>query len=141
MWIIGQKIFSYKNILPIKTANIFGKQYFTNKHVLAGIVWLRELLDQLEFRQPEPTPLLCDNNSAISMVLNPVFHDKAKHIRTKHHYIRTQQENGTVKMIKVPSEDQLADGLTKPQPTGYFQLNRTRIGVRPAPQLVSNNLN
>ena len=38
MWIIGQKIFSDKNILPIKTANIFGKQYFTNKHVLAGIV-------------------------------------------------------------------------------------------------------
>ena len=36
MWIIGQKIFSDKNILPIKTANIFGKQYFTNKHVLAG---------------------------------------------------------------------------------------------------------
>ena len=30
------KIFSDKNILPIKTANIFGKQYFTNKHVLAG---------------------------------------------------------------------------------------------------------
>jgi hypothetical protein len=38
MWIIGQKIFSDKNILPIKTANIFGKQYFTNKHVLAGKV-------------------------------------------------------------------------------------------------------
>jgi hypothetical protein len=37
MWIIGQKIFSDKNILPIKTANIFGKQYFTNKHVLAGV--------------------------------------------------------------------------------------------------------
>ena len=37
MWIIGQKIFSDKNILPIKTANIFGKQYFTNKHVLAGL--------------------------------------------------------------------------------------------------------
>ena len=141
MWIIGQKIFSYKNILPIKTANIFGKQYFTNKHVLAGIVWLRELLDQLEFRQPEPTPLLCDNHSAISMVLNPVFHEKAKHIRTKHHYIQTQQENGTVKMIKVPSEDQLADGLTKPQPTAYFQLNRSHIGVRPAPQQLSNILN
>jgi propanediol dehydratase small subunit len=38
MWIIGQKIFSDKNILPIKTANIFGKQYFTNKHVLAGYI-------------------------------------------------------------------------------------------------------
>jgi hypothetical protein len=37
MWIIGQKIFSDKNILPIKTANIFGKQYFTNTHVLAGV--------------------------------------------------------------------------------------------------------
>jgi hypothetical protein len=116
-------------------------EYYAAGHASRTIVWLRELLDQLGFRQPEPTPLLCDNNSAISMVLNPVFHEKAKHIRTKHHYIRTQQENGIVKMIKVPSEDQLADGLTKPQPTAYFQLNRTRISVRPAPQQVSNNLN
>jgi hypothetical protein len=116
-------------------------EYYAAGHASRAIVWLRELLDQLGFRQPEPTPLLCDNNSAISMVLNPVFHEKAKHIRTKHHYIRTQQENGIVKMIKVPSEDQLADGLTKPQPTAYFQLNRSRIGVRPAPQQLSNNLN
>jgi hypothetical protein len=43
MWIIGQKIFSDKNILPIKTANIFGKQYFTNKHVLAGLLQTENL--------------------------------------------------------------------------------------------------
>ena len=69
-------------------------EYYAAGHASRAIVWLRELFDQLGFRKPEPNPLLCDNNSAISMVLNPVFHEKAKHIRTKHHYIRIQQENG-----------------------------------------------
>ena len=69
-------------------------EYYAAGHASRAIVWLRELLNQLGFRQLELTPLLCDNNSAISMVLNPVFHEKAKHIRTKHHYIRIQQENG-----------------------------------------------
>jgi hypothetical protein len=59
MWIIGQKIFSDKNILPIKTANIFGKQYFTNKHVLAGQLWtnnrtLRNSIDDIDWMRENP---------------------------------------------------------------------------------------
>jgi hypothetical protein len=99
-----------------------------------SIVWLRNLLDQLGFKQTQPTALMCDNESAIRTVLNPVFHERNKHIELKHHYIRMQYETGKLKMVHVPSKDELADILTKPLARVSFELNRSRIGVRQIPR-------
>lgn len=50
------------------------------------ILWLRQMLDEL---MPgtinKPTPILCDNQSAIAVAKNPAMHDKAKHIAMKYH--------------------------------------------------------
>jgi hypothetical protein len=47
----------------------------------------------------------------------------------KYYYIRQQIQAVEVKVISVPTSDQLADMLTKPLPTSTLELNRTRIGV------------
>ncbi|XP_019435495.1 PREDICTED: uncharacterized protein LOC109341997, partial [Lupinus angustifolius] len=41
----------------------------------AEIVWLRWLLASLGVDQPEPTPMYCDNKSAIQIAHNSVFHE------------------------------------------------------------------
>jgi len=81
-------------------------EYYASGHGSRSIVWTRELLGQLGFKQQEPTALMCDNNSTMLMVLNPVFHDRTKHIEIKYHYIREQVETGKIKMVKVRSEDE-----------------------------------
>ena len=62
----------------------------------------------------EKIPILCDNTSAIAITENPVQHSRTKYIDIKYHFIREHVMNGTVELLFVPSEMQLADIFTKP---------------------------
>ena len=51
----------------------------TSSHEL---IWLRRLLEDIEFAQSKPTVLFEDNQSAIELSKNPKFHSSTKHIDT-----------------------------------------------------------
>jgi hypothetical protein len=109
-------------------------EYYAAGHASREIAWLRSLLKEIGFEQLAPTPLLCDNKSALLMVQNPVFHDRTKHIDIKYHYVRQQYQAKVIELLSVRSEDELADFLTKPLKPQQLRLNRSRIGVVPVPQ-------
>ena len=48
------------------------------------------------------------------MRYNPILHDKSKHIEIKYHFIWDMVQKGDVKLKYVPTEEQVADVLTKP---------------------------
>lgn len=77
------------------------------------IAWLRNLLDFLKIRHPTPTVLCCDNQGAVDMTKKTVFHGRTKHIEVQYHWIREQVEKGTITLRHVPTENMLADILTK----------------------------
>ena len=56
-------------------------------------------------------PIMCDNTSAISIIANPVNHSRTKHIDVRFHFIREHATNGTIELIFVATEKQLADFL------------------------------
>jgi hypothetical protein len=58
-------------------------------------------------------PLLCDNESAIRLVDNPVEHSH-KHIDIRHHFLRDHQQKGDIDVCHISTENQLADIFTKP---------------------------
>ena len=60
------------------------------------------------------TDILCDNQSCIKMTENPIFHDKSKHIEIKYNFIQDMVQKGALKLIYVPTEEQVVDVLTKP---------------------------
>jgi hypothetical protein len=61
-----------------------------------------------------PSDLYADNKSAIAISENPRFHQRVKHIDIRYHFLRDLVEKGEVKIHYVPSEENLADILTKP---------------------------
>ncbi|EOY26457.1 Copia-like retrotransposable element, putative [Theobroma cacao] len=77
-------------------------------------LWLRKLLMDIKFEQKFPTDLFIDNKSAISIVKNPVWHGKTKHINVKYHAVRDIVEKNEINVQYCPSELQLADIFTKP---------------------------
>ena len=51
------------------------------------IIWLRGLLSELGFSQPDPTLLYAKNTSAIQITTKPVYHEHTKHIEVDCHSI------------------------------------------------------
>ncbi|RVX06888.1 Retrovirus-related Pol polyprotein from transposon RE1 [Vitis vinifera] len=77
---------------------------------LQGTVFL---LEELRFGKDEQMKLICDNQAALHIASNPVFHERTKHIEVDCHFIREKIASGCVATSFVNSNDQLADIFTK----------------------------
>ena len=85
------------------------------------LLWLRWLLKNLGVSTSSVTPFYCDNQSAIHIAHNDVFHEWTKHIEIYCHFIRYHLVHGALKLISVSSKDQLADIFTKSHPKGRLR--------------------
>lgn len=75
--------------------------------------YLQQLLADMLCVDKSPVVLYVDNQGAIKLAKNPVFHQRSKHIDIKYHYIRSQIDNN-IFLHYVPSNDNVADIFTKP---------------------------
>ena len=75
-------------------------------------LWLRNLISEITREKPKTVTLFVDNNSAIALMKNPVFHGRSKHIDLKYHFIRECIERGQIVVRRVGTEEQKADVLT-----------------------------
>jgi transposase InsO family protein len=75
--------------------------------------WYRTFLKELGYEVTSPISLHCDNKGAVDLALNPVTGRRSKHISIKYHAIREYVETGVVNLVRTPTGEMLADGLTK----------------------------
>eukprot|EP00253_Pinus_taeda_P032085 PITA_32085 len=100
------------------------------------VVWLRKLLSDLFENPLSPTVISCDNQSNIKMSEDPVFHAMTKHINNKYHYIGSL--DGIVKLQYVPTDEHVADVLTKSLPNKKFEYLRSMLGLVDITNLVDD---
>jgi len=93
-------------------------------------LWLRNLLGEITATKPKTVTLFVDNNSAIALMKNHVFHRRSKHIDVKYHFIRERVEDGQIVVKKIHTLEQNADALTKPMPAVKFAVMIHVLGVR-----------
>ncbi|XP_058456454.1 uncharacterized protein LOC131433864 [Malaya genurostris] len=75
-------------------------------------------------------PICCDNRGAIYLSEKEICYSaRTKHIDLRHHFIKEQVEKKSVKLCYVPSNQQLADILTKPVPFSKLQDARRSLGI------------
>ncbi|KAL6328179.1 hypothetical protein AAG906_034322 [Vitis piasezkii] len=99
----------------------------------AEITWLTFLLCDIDIQLHEPPQFLCDNLSALHMIVNPVFHARSKHIELDYHFVREKVASGVLITRFLPSSLQVADIFTKALPKTSFQVFRFKLGVHKLP--------
>ena len=72
-----------------------------------------------------------DNQAAIAIAKNPVFHCKQKHIDVQYHFIRDEIEKGRIDVQYCESKKMTADIFTKALPRDQFQVLRQKLGLKP----------
>lgn len=108
-------------------------EYRGMSNAAAEISWLQSLLRELGVVAAPPL-LLCDNINATFLAENPVMHQRTKHIEVDHHFIREKVARKQLVVRFVPSEDQLADIMTKGLPSPRFINLRTKLTVVSQPR-------
>jgi hypothetical protein len=76
-------------------------------------VWLAQLLTDMIGTESGAPELLVDNQSAIALSKNPVFHEWSKHIDVRYHNIGECVDEGRIIIDYTVTEEQLTDILTK----------------------------
>ncbi|XP_062198808.1 secreted RxLR effector protein 161-like [Phragmites australis] len=92
-------------------------------------LWLGSLLGRFYGKSASVATIFIDNQSAIQLCKNPVFHGRSKHIKTRFHFIKECVEGGDIIAQKIHTDDQLADILTKSLGRVRFLHLRSKIGV------------
>ena len=75
--------------------------------------WLVYLLEDLHVQCTRTAAPYGDNQSALHIAANPVFHEHTKHLDIDCHIVREKSQSGLMRLLLVSSLDQRADIFTK----------------------------
>ena len=85
----------------------------------------------MNFKQKDATTLFEDSQGSIALAKNPKDHSRAKHVDIKYHFVRQAVEEKSIQLFYCPTENMLADILTKGLPKPRFEELGLFLGVKP----------
>ncbi|GJV10717.1 uncharacterized mitochondrial protein-like protein [Tanacetum coccineum] len=95
-------------------------EYVAAASCCGQILWIQNQMGDYGYNFMN-TKIFIDNESIICIVKNPVFYSKTKHIKIRHHFIRDSNDKKLIQMIKIHTNQNVTDLLTKAFDVGRFQ--------------------
>lgn len=91
-------------------------EYIALSEASSEAAWIRRLLG--DFKQPEkdPTTIYEDNQSCLKLIKEEKLSNRSKHIDVHTYFVKDHVDKGTIECMYCPTEDMVADLLTKPLP-------------------------
>ena len=104
-------------------------EYRAMASTASELTWIKQLLEELNFKIDKPMKMFCDNNAARHIASNAVFHERTKHIEIDCHFIREKVQAKEIETPYVKSQDQLADVFTKGLIPKAFEEITRKLGL------------
>ncbi|KAH9662167.1 hypothetical protein KPL70_024758 [Citrus sinensis] len=131
MFVLNGCLISWKSSLQSVVAlSSTEAEFIATTEAVKEAMWLRGLLNELWLNQ-KTVQVFCDNQSAIHLVKNQMYHERTKHIDVKLQFIRDEVGKGTVVVSKIHTSVNPADALTKSLPTTKFEFCVNLMGIMP----------
>ncbi|QHO48333.1 Copia protein [Arachis hypogaea] len=99
-------------------------EYRALANTICELLWILNLLVFLHVSCDRAPFLFCDNQSALHIAANPVFHEHTKYLDVDCYLVRQKTQAGVMKLLPVFFCGQLAYIFTKPLPTKPTYLRR-----------------
>ena len=103
-----------QEIIPLSTTE---SKYVAATHGMKEVLWLCSLLPKVFGTITAPTALFLDNQAAIVLTCNHQYHSHMKHIDMQYHFIQWVIKQGSLHLIYCPTNDIVANALTKALPS------------------------
>jgi hypothetical protein len=114
IYLNGSPIYWRSKRQPIVTMSSTEAELVALTELSLQAKWLKNLATQDLKLSLSVTPLLCDNNSTVTLAKDPIASDRTKHIEVRHRKVQELVESKEVEVKWIPTEEQTADILTKP---------------------------
>lgn len=95
-------------------------EYIAASSAVSEALWLKKLFFDMELPLEMPIPIMEDNQGCLFIAKNPET-KRSKHVDVKYHMVREKVWSKEVELVYVPSQDQVADILTKPLSRFQFE--------------------
>ncbi|GJX22976.1 putative ribonuclease H-like domain-containing protein [Tanacetum coccineum] len=110
---LGRRLISWQckkqTIVATSTTEV---EYVAAVNYCGQVLWIQNQMLDYGFNFMN-TKIYIDNESTIGIVKNPVFYSKTKHLAIRHHFIRDAYEKKLIQVLKIHTDDNVADLLTK----------------------------
>ena len=102
-------------------ANSSEAEYVALSSTAQQTVWLCLLTKDLGKSVYRSTTIFEDNQGAKELAKNPKYRNRTKHVDICHHFVRERATANIIKVVYCPTEDMIADIMTKELTTFSFQ--------------------
>jgi hypothetical protein len=92
-------------------------------------IWIRQFLNELNFRNDQFVLIFADNKNAIDLIINSLYHKRTKHIEMRWHWIREMMNRKKITLRYLLISEMIADGLIKSLPAFAFSKFRTMLNL------------
>ncbi|GJZ79349.1 putative ribonuclease H-like domain-containing protein [Tanacetum coccineum] len=126
---LGSRLISWQCKKQTIVANSTTKaEYVAASSCCGQVLWIQNQMLDYGYNFMN-TKIFVDNESTIRIIKNPVFHSKTKHIEIKHHFIRDSYKKRLIQVIKIHTDHNVADLLTKAFDVSRFRFLTASIGM------------
>jgi hypothetical protein len=125
---LGQVPILWKTQMQSKTSLSSGEaEFIAVGEITRQVLTLRHVMAEMGFEQSEPTVVHCDATAAMSALERQKCDSKLKHVETRFHRTRQEIALGNIKLVKVRSKQNVADGFTKSLRQSEFDVFKTWV--------------
>ncbi|GJW68797.1 ribonuclease H-like domain-containing protein [Tanacetum coccineum] len=111
---VGKNLVSWKSKKQSMLSKSSTKaEYRAMNSVTCEVIWIIKILAELNIDTSLHVPFHCDNDSAIQIAANPIFHERTKQFEIELFFLREKISNGIVRTVKVKFADNTANIFTK----------------------------
>ncbi|KAL2243719.1 UNVERIFIED_CONTAM: Retrovirus-related Pol polyprotein from transposon RE1 [Sesamum indicum] len=104
-------------------------EYKSMAATVCEIIWVNNLLKELQIQVLTPIQFFCDNKAALHITENPVFHERTKHVEIDCHIVRDKFKEGLLQPMYLASKEQTADLFTKVLTGNIFSYLYSKLGL------------